>query len=316
MDAIGILVRIIEGCLIDDALGIEYGDVRVGSNADAAFVFESRGAILQTLGGHHQRFEHERVSSNMRSHPTFSAVFLAVICLPCAAQNPAPTVAERFLLAAANQDRAARQLPLLHVDDHLVVAARMHAYEMARRQTISHQFAGEQDLAARAADAGTRFSLVTENVAEAPNSAEIHDLWMNSAGHRANLLDPSVDAVGIAVIQSRGQFFAVEDFAHTVERLSLGQQEATVETLLAGTGLRIAPPNEDARETCQLSTGYAGLRKPWFVMRYTSSDIHRLPEQLISKISTGRYREAVVGACLTGHQTAFTSYSVAVMLYP
>jgi hypothetical protein len=232
------------------------------------------------------------------------------------AQNPPASVAEQFLLAAANQDRAARNLPELHIEDHLAVAARRHANEMARRGAISHQFDGEPGLAERAGDAGAHFSLVTENVAEAPNSAEIHDLWMHSAGHRANLLDPKVDAVGIAVVQSHGEFYAVEDFAHTVERLSLPEQEATVSSLLAGTGLQINPPSEDARQTCLLSTGYAGARKPWFVMRYTSSDIRHLPEELTSRIATGRYREAVVGACAPGKPSAFTSYSLAVLLYP
>jgi hypothetical protein len=253
----------------------------------------------------------------MRVFKDLSALFLASFCVaPFRAQNPAPSVAEQFLLAAANQDRAARGLPQLHFDGELALAARLHAYEMAKRGMISHQFAGEADLAARAGNAGAHFSLVTENVAEAPNSAEIHDLWMNSAGHRANLLDPNVDAVGIAVVQSRGEFYAVEDFAHTVPRLTLAQQEATVSNLLARSGLQVDAPNEDARETCRLSTGFAGSRTPWFVMRYTSSDIHRLPDQLTSRIASGRYREALVGACVPEHQTPFTSYSIAVLLYP
>lgn len=231
------------------------------------------------------------------------------------AVEPGATVAERFLLAAANQDRAARGLPSLRMDAHLVLAARLHAYEMEKHHTISHQFAGEHDLAARAGDAGAYFSLITENVAESPDSSEIHDLWMNSAGHRANLLDPKVDAVGIAVVREHGEFYAVEDFAHTVQNLSVPQQEATVSSLLARYGLAVESPNEDARQTCQLSTGYAGARKPWFVMRYTSSDINRLPEELTSRIATGGYRQAVVGACVPERQTAFTSYSVAVLLY-
>jgi hypothetical protein len=245
-----------------------------------------------------------------------TAILLMVSAPSLPAQAPAPTIAERFLLAAANQDRGIRGLSPLHFDSQLALAARLHAYEMAKRHTISHQFAGEQDLAARVGDAGVHFSLVTENVAEAPNSAEIHDLWMNSEGHRANLLDPNVDAVGIAVVRSNGEFFAVEDFAHTVQRLSLPQQEAIVSSLLATDGLQLDPPNEDARQTCQLPTGYAGSRKPWFVMRYTSSDIHRLPDQLSTKIASGRYREEVVGACVPERQTPFTSYSIAVMLYP
>ena len=228
-----------------------------------------------------------------------------------------PNVAESFLLAAANQDRAARLLPLIHFDASLALAARLHAQEMAKRETISHRFDGEEDLATRAAEAGAHFSLITENVAEAPNSAEIHDLWMHSAGHRANLLDPKVDAVGIAVLRSHGEYFAVEDFAHTVARLSLGEQESRVGVLLADLGLKTdAEALADARQTCQMATGFVGARKPWFVMRYTASDLGRLPDQLAERIASGKYHAAVVGACLPRDEAGFTHYSVAVLLFP
>ena len=231
-------------------------------------------------------------------------------------QAPTRTIAVQFLFAAANQDRRERGLPQLHFDPQLANGAYQHAREMARQHRISHQFPGEDDLASRAASAGAHFSLVTENVAEAPDSSRIHDLWMNSAGHRANLLDPKVDAVGIAVVWSDGEFFAVEDFAHTVDQLSLEQQENEVASLVARTGLKVSAGSVNARTTCHLATGYAGERTPWFVMRYTSSDIQRLPEQLVDKMRSGRYGFAEIGACRPNHAAAFTSYSLAVMLYP
>ncbi len=225
-------------------------------------------------------------------------------------------VSERYLLEAANQDRAAHGIGPLHADANLGAAARLHALEMARRGNISHQFAGEADLATRAGQAGAHFSLVTENVAEAQNSALIHDLWMHSAGHRANLLDAQVDAIGIAVIQDRGQLYAVEDFARTVERVPLAQQESAVGELIGATGVSVAPTTTAARQTCGMSTGFAGNRRPWFVMRYTSSDLKRLPDELISRLASGKYHEAEVGACVAGKQGPFTSYSLAVLLYP
>ena len=243
------------------------------------------------------------------------ALLLLVIfasCVPAHAQ----TVSEQYLLAAANQDRAAHGLALLRYDEHLLLAARRHAYEMARRREISHQFPGEADLAQRAGEAGTHFSLVTENVAEAPNSALIHELWMNSAGHRANLLDPHVTAVGIAVVQSHGQLYAVEDFAKTIAQISLERQESSVAAILAQTGLRVSTGGEDARETCHLPTGFVGARRPWFVMRYTSSDLDRLPQELTARLQTGKYREAEVGACVAEKQVPFSSYSLAVLLFP
>jgi len=228
----------------------------------------------------------------------------------------AQNVSEQYLLAAANQERATRQLPALKIDEHLALAARLHAYQMADHRGISHQFEGELELSQRAGDAGAHFSLIAENVAEASNSALIHEMWMNSAGHRANLLDPNVDSVGIAVVQKDGQLYAVEDFARTVAKLTLEQQEAAVGSLLTTAGLRLGGNKGDARQTCTMSTGYVGSRQPWFVMRYTASSLDKLPQELTERLATGKYHEAAVGACVSGKQTPFTSYNVAVMLFP
>lgn len=234
------------------------------------------------------------------------------VCLPAMAQN----VSEQYLLAAANQDRAAHGLRPIRMDESLARAAKLHAFAMEQHGTISHQFAGEPELAARVRDAGARFSLVTENVAEGQNSAQLHDMWMASAGHRANLLDPNVDSVGIAVVQRKGELYAVEDFARTVAQMSIEQQEAKVGDLLTAQGLRLDGNKGDARQTCTMSSGYAGKRQPWFVMRYSASSLDRLPEQLASKLGTGKYHTAVVGACVTGNQTPFSGYNMAVMLFP
>ena len=230
--------------------------------------------------------------------------------------GPAANISEQYLLAAANSDRAQANLPPVHLDDHLRLAARLHAYEMVKHGTISHQFAGERDLAERGGEAGAHFSLITENVAEANNSAKIHELWMHSEGHRHNLLDPAVDAVGIAVIQDHGQLYAVEDFGRSVVSLSLPQQENAVAQLIGVQGIAVSPDHADARATCAMSTGHAGSRQPWFTMRYTAADLGRLPPELTTRLSTGKYHQAAVGACVSNESGPFTSYSLAVLLYP
>ena len=230
-----------------------------------------------------------------------------------------PNVAEQYLLAAANQARAAQGLPPLYRDPILAQAARYHAREMAAHAEISHQFPGEPDLSVRGASAGAHFSLITENVAEAPDSAMIHDLWMHSKGHRENLLDPNVDSVGISVVARDHQFFAVEDFASTVKSLSFNEQEQTVANLLEQSGLQVGGKGisvEDARRTCSMPTGYAGHRQPWFIMRYTAGRLGQLPSQLQSRLNSGKYHEAVVGACVSTDSGPFTAYNIAVLLYP
>jgi uncharacterized protein YkwD len=226
------------------------------------------------------------------------------------------TVAEQYLLAAANEDRANQGLSPLRFDPTLAEASSIHAREMADHQEISHQFDGEPELAARGANAGAHFSLITENVGEAPTSVIIHNLWMHSPGHRANLLDPNVDSIGIAIVTRDNQLYAVEDFASTVETISLNQQERTVADVIARSGIRIAETTNDARETCTMTTGYAGSRQPWFIMRYTAGSLNEIPNQLKSKLTSGKYHRAVVGACAVTRNSPFTAYNIAVLLYP
>ncbi len=252
------------------------------------------------------------------------AALLSVAFLPANAVtrgiSNSPNVAEQLLLTQANQDRAGHSLSPLKRDPLLAQAALYHAYQMAEHADISHGFPGEPDLSERGASAGVRFSLITENVAEAGEPTIIHDMWMHSEGHRANLLDPEVNVVGIAVVTREHQVYAVEDFASTVETLSLNEQESTVVSLLSTTGLSIVNSNPDilanARQTCGMSSGYAGLRQPWFIMRYTASRLDQLPQQIKSRLSSGKYHQAVVGACSPSETSSFSSYNIAILLYP
>jgi hypothetical protein len=186
---------------------------------------------------------------------------------------------------------------------------------MLAHNNISHQYPGELELSQRASDAGARFSVISENVAEGQSPLQIHEAWMHSPGHRRNLLDPSVDAVGIAVVAQNGQLFAVEDFERTVQQLSLTQQEATVADLLTPYGVAILPATVEARRTCATDTGFPGSHKPLFIMRYSGADLTHLPSVLESRLRSGRYTQAVVGACSGGAGGAFTTYSIAVLLY-
>ena len=230
------------------------------------------------------------------------------------------TVAEQYLLAAANQERAARGLSILHRDPQLARAAAGHAREMAAHGSISHQFAGEAELTDRGASAGVPFSVISENVGEAPSVVTIHDMWMPSEHHRTNLLDPAIDSAGISVVARGGELYAVEDFARAVRSVSLERQESAIAALVTRPGsIQLASDSEtvfDARKTCSMSTGYAGSRKPWFVMRFTSDSLTELPSQLKSRLTSGRYREAAVGACSSSERSPFTSYTFAVLLYP
>jgi len=155
--------------------------------------------------------------------------------------------AERALLEDANRERVAQGLAPLRWNANLAAAAHAHALQMVQHNTLSHQFSGEAPLQDRARGAGARFTVVAENVAEGPSAEMIHASWMHSPPHRANLLDPELTDIGIAVaVGAPGpgsgrapMLFAVQDFSQAVPELSFNEQEHEVASALAAHGLQV-----------------------------------------------------------------------------
>jgi uncharacterized protein YkwD len=223
------------------------------------------------------------------------------------------------LFALANQARWAAGVGQLQWDQSLAAAAFYHCKWMVQAGAISHRFAGEPDLKERAADRGARFATVEENVAEGTTAVVIQDAWMKSPGHRANLLSPVVDRVGIAVIASRGMLYAVEDFAHEVPSLTDQQVEARVADLVRVSGIGIEDDPTTARAACATDSGFprnaAGV-EPRFIERWQNADLDKLPRTLVDHLSSGKYRSAAIGSCPAQvSEGSFTAYRIAVLLY-
>jgi hypothetical protein len=222
--------------------------------------------------------------------------------------------AEQYLQMAADRERAVLGLPPLRRDPALAAAARRHALLMLEHGSISHQFAGEPELAARGSAAGARFSFISENVAVSSSTVRIHDAWMHSEGHRRNLLDTNVDEVGISVVAHGSRLYAVEDFERSVDSLPLKEQESKVGAIVAATGISVGGTDGHSRRSCAGATEPMEGSRPSFVMRYTTSDLNHIPDELQTQLSTGKYAIAVVAACSTDTGN-FSMYSIAVLLY-
>jgi uncharacterized protein YkwD len=223
---------------------------------------------------------------------------------------------ERALFDAANSERAARSLPALHWDESLAAAARKHAHRMAFYNILEHQLSGELDLRERLTEAGARFSMIAENIAVAPNSETIHAGWMNSPGHRGNILNPSLTAVGIAAVRGGGGLFAVQDFSLPVTVLSVVQQERKVISLMTAAGVRRVAASDDARKTCDLERGVSvsGNRSVQ-AMRFEASDFSKLPESVERNLRGLSFQKAEVGACRASSASGFAHYRVAILLF-
>jgi uncharacterized protein YkwD len=253
----------------------------------------------------------------MRVSSRFAAIGAATLslCPILACAQGSHEGPEQVLFQSANRERAAQKLPPLKWNAALAAAAHQHALRLAQQNTLSHQLPGEPGLADRAARAGARSSTIAENVAEGPSAESVHQQWMKSSPHRANLLDPQLNSVGIAVAERNGTLFAVEDFAQAVGELSLREQEKLVENRLQSRGLHILNYAGDARRTCVIDNGYAGNHRPSFVLHYATTDLRSFPDILEQRIRSGRYHSGAVGACPPGKKSGLPGYRVAVMLY-
>jgi hypothetical protein len=251
----------------------------------------------------------------MRIASVLATMSLAIlICSPRPARGQESGPAQA-LFESANHERAARGLAPMKWSAPLAAAARQHALRMAAQNTLSHQLPGEVGMVDRATQAGVRFSSLAENIAEGPSAESIHREWMNSPPHRANLLDPQLDSLGIAVAERNGVMFAVEDFSLAVGKLSVEEQEGIVDAKLKSRGLRLLSYTSDARRSCVLDNGYAGSHTPSFVLHYATPDLESLPDLLEQRIQTGKYHSVAVGACPSDAKIGLSNYRIAVLLY-
>ncbi len=231
---------------------------------------------------------------------------------------PQPAMAGQ-LFALANQTRAQAGLGTLKWDASLAAAAMRHCQRMAGEGEISHRYGGELDVSGRAGAAGAHFSLIEENIAVGSRPEQIHQAWMQSPGHRANLLNGQIDRVGIAVVAAQGVLFAVSDYSEAVPVLTAAQVESRVGDLIRMSGMKVRKDPHDARLACPMDHGIPGGLydgEPGFIMRWQGADLDHLPQALVNKLGSGEYVQADVGACpAEGNQGSFTVYHIAVLLY-
>lgn len=108
-----------------------------------------------------------------------------------------------------NTARAAEGLPALRVDERLAAAAQLHSEWMASAQTMSHTGEGGSTPADRVSAQGYPIVTLAENVAAGQLSPQsVFNAWMNSPGHRANILGAGFVHVGVGYVAATGYYGA------------------------------------------------------------------------------------------------------------
>ena len=116
------------------------------------------------------------------------------------------------LLALTNRERLAVDENPLAWSDILAAVARRHAEEMYLEGYVSHVSPTTGTVVDRVRAAGVNLFVVGENLALASNARAVHDGFMDSPGHRENLLRPEFDRVGIASVRGPLGLMVVQVF--------------------------------------------------------------------------------------------------------
>lgn len=122
---------------------------------------------------------------------------------------------EEAIIALTNAERkkAEKELPPLKLNPKLMEAARKHAANMAAQEKLDHTL-DEKTFADRAKTEGYKAMALGENIAwNAQTPKEAVEVWMNSEGHRENILNSEYTEIGVAVVKSKkGEAYWVQVF--------------------------------------------------------------------------------------------------------
>ncbi len=111
-----------------------------------------------------------------------------------------------------NEARSEKGLPTLDWSESLASVGTAYALEMYTNGFFSHDSITTGDVGDRAESAGIRYTMLGENLALAPNPVVAHDGLMNSPGHRANILEPNFNQLGVGVVRGPLGLMVVQVF--------------------------------------------------------------------------------------------------------
>jgi uncharacterized protein YkwD len=122
---------------------------------------------------------------------------------------------EAEVVDLVNVERGKAGCPAVKANDKLTAAARGHSADMAARNYFSHTTPEGVDFATRITNAGYRWSGAGENIAMGYRTpVSVMDGWMNSAGHKANILNCGFKELGVGVAaDAKGSLYWTQDFA-------------------------------------------------------------------------------------------------------
>lgn len=134
--------------------------------------------------------------------------------------NPTPetnvdsnTAIEKEVVRLVNIEREKAGLAPLTYSEELSKVARIKSQDMADKNYFSHTSPTYGNPFNMMKSFGIKYKTAGENIAKGYSSAKsVVDGWMNSSGHRANILNPSFGKIGVGYVKANGTTYWTQMF--------------------------------------------------------------------------------------------------------
>jgi uncharacterized protein YkwD len=155
-----------------------------------------------------QWFERARFELHPENAGTPYEVLLGLLTAEQGGAGTPPQAVAGFaaeVIDLVNRERATAGCPALVANDTLMSIAQAHSHDMASNNFFAHTGSDGRTTFQRMSDAGYLYRRAAENVAAGTfSAAETIALWMDSPGHRANILNCDLREIGVGFVEDPG----------------------------------------------------------------------------------------------------------------
>ncbi len=175
----------------------------------------STHVLKHVVKKHHHNTKPPIPKPNHPTQPTQSSQPTTPVKPPTNTNPPAPptssppttpdnganiSAVEKEVVTLVNAERTKRGLKPLAIDSKLCEIARLKSQDMITNKYFSHQsptYGSPFDMMKKF---GVSYRTAGENIAAGYSTAQaVFDGWMNSSGHRANILNPAYTKIGVGL---------------------------------------------------------------------------------------------------------------------
>ncbi len=116
------------------------------------------------------------------------------------------------MLDLINQERTSRGLVPVEYSNELTYMGELHSKDMLNRNFFSHENPDGENIDTRRKDLGIQ-TFVGENISKNTSVSGSHNSLMQSPPHKANILNPDWNRLGLGIVSQNGIYYVSQEFS-------------------------------------------------------------------------------------------------------